>query len=111
MGEFANMMRQRAALAMREVFRQDATPRTEPLLELIGCLLADESEGPTPDSSLTAEQWMTWNQLMADRETEVMEAILRVAERERTGLPTRPEAMRAWAAWLVLSTLDEMEMQ
>ena len=112
MGQFANTLRRQAARALLSEFHQEATPGNDPVLELIGILLGDEdaSESPPAGSSLTTEQWMTWNQLAMDREAELVRAVTRVVDREATELPQERQAMRAWAAWLVLSTLDEMGM-
>jgi hypothetical protein len=112
MGEFANKVRASAATAMRQVYRQDATPGMDPMLELIGCLLGNDtgSEAPPTDPSVTLEQWLIWNQLVMDREEELVEEMTRVLEWEEAELPCEPEAMRAWAAWLVLNSLDRMGM-
>jgi hypothetical protein len=81
-------------------------------LELIGVLLEDAagSDLPPADSAMTAEQWLTWNELVLTQQTELVQAMTSVVERERTELPTEIEAMQTWSAWLVLSTLDQLEL-
>ena len=112
MNEFAIEMRRRAVQAMRQVYRREATPATDPVLELIALLLEDEAGDVSSrsDCSITTEQWSTWNQLAMDREQELVAATMRVLEAERIALPSQADAMRQWAAWLVAATLDRLEM-
>lgn len=112
MSEFAIEMRRRAVQAMRQVYRREATPATDPVLELIALLLEDEvgDVSSQPGCSITTEQWSTWNQLAMDREQELVAAMMHVLEEERIGLPPQVDAMRPWAAWLVAATLDRLEM-
>ena len=112
MGEFANRIREQAAEAMRQVFRQESAPGTDPLIEVIGFLLADEtgSNLSSDNSSLTTEQWLNWNQLAMDRQDELAEIMTSILDFERLRFPSEPEAMRMWAIGLVHCALDRMGM-
>jgi hypothetical protein len=48
---------------------------------------------------------------MMDNEEELLSTMTSILEWERTELPREAEAMRNWAAWLLLATLDRMGMQ
>ena len=112
MGEFASRIREQAAEAMRQVFRQEATPGMDPLIELIGFFLEDEtgSNLSSDNSSLTTEQSLNWNQLAMDCQEELAEIMTSILDFERLRFPTEPEAMRRWAIGLVFCTLDRMRM-
>jgi hypothetical protein len=112
MNEFAERIRQEAAHALRPLFQQQASTETDPIVELIGFLLEDGAGGvlSAAEVPVTTNQWLTWHQLAMERENEVTETMARVLEEERVELPTKAEAMQQWAAWLLLSTLDRMEM-
>jgi len=80
---------------------------------LITSLLEDGAGGvftPT-EIPLTAEEWITWNELAMGQEADLRWTITNILNRERTELPREPEAMRNWAAWLVLTSLDWIGMQ
>jgi len=113
MGEFANKVKERAAEVLRSRCWPEPTPEMGPILELIGSLLEDGAGGvlsPT-EVPVTTDQWLTWNQLMMDNEEELLSTMTSILEWERTELPREAEAMRNWAAWLLLATLDRMGMQ
>jgi len=113
MAEFASMIRQRASEVLRQMYQHEATPEIDPILELIGFLLEDGAGGVSPpaDSSVTTEQWLTWNELALTRQTELVRTMTSVLERERMELPTELVVMRTWAACLVLSTLESLADQ
>jgi hypothetical protein len=46
-----------------------------------------------------------------DRPDQAISAMSEVLELERTELPADLPAMKSWAAWLVLSTLDRLETE
>ena len=112
MGEFAIMIRWRAEKALREVCGQQATTEMDPVLELIGSLLEDGSGGilSTANVTLTNDEWLTWNQLVLEQEGELRQTMTELMEREGITLPSDQQAMRHWAAFLVLSTLDQLGM-
>ena len=112
MGEFANKLRKQAAQTLRALHQEEVASGTDPLVELIGFLLEDGAGGVLWRASapVTTPQWLTWNQLILNRQDEVVQTVTNVLEAERTQLPTEVEAMREWAAWLLLSTLDRMGM-
>ena len=113
MGEFADMMKQRAVEVLRRTHRQEPSAGTEPVVELIGLVLEDGAGGvlPLPQTPVTTEQWIIWNRLVMDRPEELVQTLTQVLDREQMELPPAAGAMRTWAAQLLLSTLDEMEME
>ena len=110
MGEFAGMNRRRAAHLLREMFQQEVTPETDPILELIGRLLEDGSGGVNSPRYLpvTTEEWLTWNRLALERPTELAKTVGEVLEAEFLEIPTNREALPAWAAHLLACTLERM---
>ena len=112
MNEFATTVRWHAAEVLRTMFQQEPTRGTDPVLELIVFLLEDGAGGilPLPDAPVTTEQWFTWNRLVQGHPRAVVRMVTRELERERVMLPGDREAMRTWAARLLLSTLDRMGM-
>lgn len=112
MSEFANLISQRARDALRRVYGQEATPGMNPLLELIVALLEDGAGGVSASAEIrvTTEQWLDWNQLALERHEELVQAMEEALEKEEMELPAERDAMRNWAANLLLSTLDRMGM-
>ncbi len=112
MGEFADTTKQQALEVLRRTYRQEPSAGTDPVVELIGFLLEDEAGGvlPLSQTPLTTEQWMIWHRLVMERPEELVRMLTQVLEREQMELPPVAGAMRAWAAQLLLSTLDEMGM-
>lgn len=113
MNEFANTIRERAAEALKQIYRQEPTPGMDPVVELVGLLLGDEMGGvQSPEVySVTTEQWLTWNQMAMEQPKELARSAMTVLKREQMNLPTEPEALRNWAEWLLLATLDQIEME
>ena len=113
MDEFVSTIRHRAAQALRQLYNQEMPPRIDPILALIAFLLDDEAGGVTPqvDPAVTTQQWLTWSELLLLQHAGLSQTMTLVLERERMDLPTDLAALRNWAACLVLSTLDQIEMQ
>ncbi len=111
MGEFASSLRQQAAQALRTMFQHDPD-RQDPVIELIGLLLADEGGGvfQHPDTEVTTKQWFAWNRLRMERRRLLARTVHREVEREHLLLPEGETAMRSWAAQVLLSTLDRLGM-
>ena len=112
MGGFAKKLREQAMQALWTMFRHDPGRKTDPVPELIGFLLEDRAGGilPPADTPVTTEQWLTWNGLVTKHPRALKRTMWRVLERERLGLPQDREAMRSWAAQVLLSTLDRLGM-
>ena len=112
MGEFADTTKRRAVEVLRRTYRQGPSAGTDPVVELMGLLLEDGAGGvlPLSQTPLTTEQWILWHRLVMERSEELVRALTQVLEREEMELPPEAGAMRAWAAQLLLSTLDEMGM-
>lgn len=112
MGEFADTTKQKAMDLLRRTDRQGAWAGTDPVVELIGFLLEDAAGGvrPLSQTPLTTEQWIIWHRLVMERPEELVRMLAQVLEREQMELPPETGAMRAWAANLLLSTLDQMGM-
>lgn len=93
-------------------FQQEAALGIDPIVELIGALLADEYGGEAipANLSLMTDQWLTWNELALRPQNELTQTINQVLERESTKLPQELAALRTWAGWLVLSVLDQREL-
>ncbi len=112
MGEFAESTKQQAMEVLRRTYRQEPSAGTDPVVELMAILLEDGAGGvrPLSQTPLTTEQWIIWHRLVMERSEELVRMLTQVLEREQTELPPETEAMQAWAAQLLLSTLDEMGM-
>jgi hypothetical protein len=112
MGEFTETTKKRAAETLSRTFQQGTTAGVDPVLELTGFLLEDGAGGvvPQPEAPVTTEQWLLWNQLALEQPEELIEAMTSVLDEEEMELPQEPEAMRTWAASLLLKTLDQMGM-
>ena len=112
MGAFADSIQHQAAQTLRTTFHQEAPHGTDAVLELMAMLLEDGSGGilPVPQAPITTEQWLTWNRLLTLHEQAVARMVRRELEREKPALPMDMEAMRTWAARLLLSTLDRLGM-
>ncbi len=110
MGEFANALRQQAAQALRAMFQHDPGRGVDPVLELIGFLLEDGAGGVLPLSGtpVTTEQWLTWTRLVTEHPRALARTVTGQLERERLALPQGREAIRSWAAQVLLSTLDRL---
>ena len=112
MGEFVKQANKQAMEALREIFGQEPLLEENPLLELMGLLLGDgfgEVQSP-PTIPITSQQWLDWYYLSLMKPETLTAAMNRVLETERRKLPRRREAMWTWAASLLLSTLDQLEM-
>src|SRR3972149_9696001 len=112
MDEFAEVNRKRAVDWPLQMFRQQMTSGTDPILELVGCLLEDGAGGVISPIELrvTTDNWHTWNQLALSIPKTMSETAEEVLERERLEVPTERESLQAWAATLVLCTLEYMSM-
>jgi len=112
MSEFADTTKQEAVEVLRRTYRQEPSAGTDPMVELMGVLLEDGVGGvqALSQTPLTTEQWITWHRLVMERPEELVRVLTQLLEREQTELPPEVGAMRAWAAHLLLSTLDAMGM-
>ena len=112
MGEFVKQVSKQAVEALREIFGQELLPEENPLLELMGLLLGDgfgEVQSP-PTIPISSQQWLDWHHLAFTTPEELIAAMNLVLETEQPILPTELTAMRTWAASLLLSTLDQLQM-
>ena len=112
MGEFVKQVSKQAAKAMREIFGQEPLPWENPLLELMGLLLGDGfgEVQSMPTVPITSQQWLDWHHLALMNPQELLAAMNLVLTSEQSELPWERETMRIWAASLLLSTLDQLEM-
>ncbi len=113
MEEFTSQVRRQAGQALVTLSGQEPTGGVDPILEIIAYVreVATEEASLTRESDLTTQQWLAWNQLVTDRPQKLVSAMSEVLETERIELPTDLPAMKSWAAWLVLSTLDQLETE
>lgn len=112
MGEFVKQVNRQAVGALREIFGRQPLPWENPLLELLGLLLGDGfgEVQPPPAMPISSQQWLDWHYLALMRPEELTAVMNLVLETEQRELPQEREAMRLWAASLMLSTLDRLEM-
>ena len=112
MGEFVKQVSKQAMEALRETFGRELLPEENPLLELMGLLLGDgfgEVQSPLT-IPISSQQWLDWHYLALTSPRELIAAIYLLLETEQPRLPTELTAMRVWAASLLLSTLDQLQM-
>ena len=112
MDEFANMKWRWANDALRLKTSPHATRGMNPVIELIGSLVGDGAGGVIAPAEIpiTTDQWLVWNQLALEQEEDLVQAVKEVLELEELKLPQGHEAMRKWAAQLLLSALDRMDL-
>ena len=113
MDEFVRQLNKQAVEALREIFGHEPLPCENPLLELIGFLLGDGfgEVQPPPIQPITSQQWLDWHHLALMRPEELVAAMNSILAMERKRLPQQPEALRNWAASLMLRALDRWEME
>jgi hypothetical protein len=112
MGEFVKQVRKQATVTLRETFGRELLPEENPLLELMGLLLGDgfgEVQSP-PTIPISSQQWLDWHHLAFTTPGELIAAMNLVLETEQRKLPRQRRAMEIWAASLLLSTLDQLQM-
>lgn len=111
-GEFSRTTRLQARLAIRQLFQREPESESDPVVELIACLLEDGGGAVSTALNVlvTTDQWSTWNHLALHGPEALVLTITRELEREKPLLPSDPEAMRTWAARLLLATLDRLGM-
>ena len=112
MDEFMRQVNQQATETLRELFDAELLAEESPLLELIGLLLGDGfGEVHSPATvPITNQQWIDWHYLAYTTPKRLIATMNSVLERERRSLPRQRQAMRTWAASVLLSTLDQFEM-
>jgi len=112
MGEFVKQVNEQAVEALRGIFSQEPLPGEHPVLELMGLLLGDGfgEVQPPPAVPITSQQWLDWHHLTLMKPEELIAAMNLVLETEQKKLPRERKAMRIWAAFLMLNTLDQLEM-
>jgi hypothetical protein len=112
MGEFVKQVSKQAVEALRETFGRELLAEENPLLELMGLLLGDgfgEVQSP-PTIPISSQQWLDWHHLALMKPEELIAAMSFILETEQREFPREREAMRLWAASLLLSTLDQLQM-
>jgi hypothetical protein len=112
MDEFVKQVGKQAVEALREIFGREPLPEENPLLDLMGLLLGDgfgEVQSP-PTMPISSQQWLDWHHLVLTRPEELIAAMNLLLEEQQRKLPQEQEAMRLWAASLLLNTLDQLEM-
>ena len=112
MGEFVKQANKQAMEALREIFGQEPLLWENPLMELMGLLLGDGygEVQPPPPLPITSQQWLDWHHLALMQPEELIAAMNLGLETEQREFPRQREAMRLWAASLMLNTLDQLEM-
>ena len=102
--------RQRARESLLENFDVEPMPEQDPFLLLISHLLADETGSLLEPSThaISEDMWISWNQWVLLRETELLDFLAEHLEKEMTLLPTNLGHQRFWAETLVIETLDHL---
>ncbi|MEX2171083.1 MAG: hypothetical protein WD851_17320 [Pirellulales bacterium] len=103
MNEFAQKIREEAVQALQSQQQQKGNPDNDPIVELVAVLVEE--------GTVTTDQWLTWNQLAMDRPEELSQMITKVLEYEKVKLPQDQEALREWAASLLVNTLDRFPQE
>lgn len=113
MDELVSEIRKQSKQRLRALFQQEATPDFDPLIELIGMVLADDAgnQSPPADSAVTIQQWQTWNELALTYSNDLTRTINQILRREQVRLPRGSAELRTWAAWLLLSALDQISLE
>jgi hypothetical protein len=78
----------------------------------MGLLLGDgfgEVQSP-PSIPITSQQWLDWHHLTLMKPEGLVAAMNLVLETEQRKLPRERETMQIWAASLMLSALDQLQM-
>ena len=111
MDEYVRQANEQAAKALQEIFGQKPLPGQNPLLELMGLLLGDGFGEVEPPAAvpITSQEWLDWHHLVLMKPDELLATMNLVLETEQPRLPKEPDAMRLWAASLLLQTLDRLE--
>lgn len=109
MDEYVQQIEQQAAATLRRLTNQESVTGGSPTVELITQLLADQAGGVKAPATtpVTTDDWLLWNQLALERPTELQEVVTSMLARERVVLPSDEEALRRWAACLLLAVLDD----
>lgn len=112
MGVFARQVKRKAARTLREVLDREPFPEEDPVVELVGLLLGNAAGEvqPPPAVPISHQQWLDWYYLSLMNRQKLIAAMDYVLETEQTKLPRRRKAMEIWAASLLLSTLDRLDM-
>ena len=110
MGEFATMSRKRAAAALVLFFQQEGMPMQDPLLELIGWLLTDETTAILQEGLLETEAILTWNRLALGSPKQLLTHLMEVLEAEQVTLPMERDTFLNWVSSMVQLTLDRMQL-
>lgn len=112
MDEFVKQTGEQARRALREISGQEPLPWENPIVELMGLLLGDgygEVQAP-PTIPITIQQWLDWHYLALMVPETLTAAMNRVLRANRRQIPREQEAMRTWAASVLLGTLDQLEL-
>jgi hypothetical protein len=110
MDEFVRQISEQARQAAVEISGRELLRDENPILELIGLLLGDGYGDVRDQESISTQQWLDWHHLITAQPEELIETIHFILDWEQKKLPTELEAMRVWAASLMLLTFDEMGM-
>lgn len=112
MEEYAYTVRLEAGSLIRRVFRREPDRETDPVLELITSLLEDGAGGVSPPTNamVTTEQWLTWSHLALNGPDALSRTLTKELLKERSPLPMELEALKSWAARIMVATLDRLGM-
>ena len=115
MGEFINDQRKQAYLLLRQKFGVDEKRHQDPLHLLVTYSLKVDRKGdislqPDLQGALTQRNWDVWNLAKDNFPKKFNQAVEKVLEWENLVVPSNPEELQEWAAFLVLETLDRLNL-
>lgn len=112
MNVFEKSVRTQAETAIHQIWRESPIQGTDPILQLIGLALEDGAGGieSPPKVPVSSQEWLTWQGLLLQNQDKVLGSVNQLLQREQISIPSSREAIREWAAQIVLSVMDELEI-
>jgi hypothetical protein len=107
--------RKKAYEVLLEQYRLAPGPAFNPLPILISEALKEDHNGsinlpPELGDRPSQRNWEVWNQVLGQSPVLVLEALSLVMGREDAAVPEDPAELPEWAAYLVVETLDELDL-
>jgi hypothetical protein len=113
--DWLNDQRKKAYEVLLEQYHLDPGPAYNPLPILLSYALNEDQNGsinlpPELGDRPSQRDWEVWNQVLGQARVQVLEALSLVMEREDAAVPENPAELPEWAAYLVVETLDELDL-
>ena len=115
MADWMNDQRKKAYEVLLEQFRLSPGPAFNPLPILLSHALNEDRNGsinlpPELGDRPSARNWEVWTQVLGQSPVLVLKALGQVMEREDAAVPEDPAELPEWAGYLVVETLDELDL-